>query len=287
MNEEIRPCVLVLAKNEEVFLDEWINHHLELGFERIFIIDNNDFSNALKIDNENVTIIPFNGVEFGWFWGGTIQLDAYNYALSYIKETKYNYVMIVDVDEFLAFHSYDNVKDFIKNEMIDKEQNIAEIVWETYDDNNIIWEKDTKPSVVETYTHKQNKMQPYCFHCNQASWSKCIVKIYGTLRYSNSHWPAQDLFDDGTYKANHIDHNIAIIKHYRTKCLETYVRHKLMKTNLEMGLGSYFLNIIDFYFSFNEITKEKINAFKKIFHDYGIYGYDEQLDQELKEFTST
>ena len=32
-----KPCVLAIAKHEEKYLNEWIDYHLDLGFERISI----------------------------------------------------------------------------------------------------------------------------------------------------------------------------------------------------------------------------------------------------------
>lgn len=273
---EIKSCVLAIAKDEDKFLEEWINYHLALGFDHIFIIDNNPYRKRIRNEFENVTIIPFNDIVMthGWLEQGY----AYNYALQYIKKTHYTHLMVLDIDEFLTLHKHSSVKDFIIEEMVKKNRNIAEIVWETYDDNDIIWEKDTKTSVIETYTRKQTKMQPYCFNLNQSSWGKSLVKIFDELYYTFPHWPADELFDKGLYCTNHLSHDIAVVKHYRTKCLETYVKHKVFELNLKNGVGVYINNIIDFYFSFNKITNEKINAFKKIFHEYGIAEYDELLD---------
>jgi hypothetical protein len=56
---EINPAVLVLTKNTN--LQEWVTHHLNIGFEHIFVIDNNDL--PITLNNTNVTIIPYNNVQ--------------------------------------------------------------------------------------------------------------------------------------------------------------------------------------------------------------------------------
>jgi len=56
---EIHPAILVLTKNTN--LEEWIQHHVKLGFEHFFILDNN--STALNLKEDNITIIPYNKVE--------------------------------------------------------------------------------------------------------------------------------------------------------------------------------------------------------------------------------
>lgn len=34
--------ICAIAKNEESYLIEWLDHHLNLGFNHVYIIDNND-----------------------------------------------------------------------------------------------------------------------------------------------------------------------------------------------------------------------------------------------------
>ena len=53
-------CIITTARYEEQYLDEWINYHLSLGFSHIYICDNNEPKDTLKLEYEKVTIIPCN-----------------------------------------------------------------------------------------------------------------------------------------------------------------------------------------------------------------------------------
>lgn len=276
--ETIKPCILTVARDEEKFIFEWLNHHFSIGFKHIFIVDNNPLEKRLNLNDDRVTIIPFNDVDFcdgGW----SNQYYAINYALQYIKKLDYTHLMLIDVDEFFEIRSYPNVCDFISNEMVNKGDSIVEVVWETYDDNDIIYERDTRPNVVDTYTRKQEKLEPYKFNQNEASWTKSIVKIVDGLSYDSAHWPSQVLFDNGTYKTNHLNPDVAVLKHYRTKCLETFVKHKMLQCMLERS--DYGKNVVDAYFEINSETNEKLKSFKEILNRYGVHKYDEQLDNML------
>lgn len=53
-------AVVCICKNEENYIKEWIDHYFSLGFDKIFVCDNNDVGNDSMYDiikglnNENV-----------------------------------------------------------------------------------------------------------------------------------------------------------------------------------------------------------------------------------------
>jgi hypothetical protein len=54
-------ALVCMAKNEDYYLQEWINYHLKLGFDGIHIFQNNwRFQN--KIENENVFFHEYDGI---------------------------------------------------------------------------------------------------------------------------------------------------------------------------------------------------------------------------------
>jgi hypothetical protein len=54
----MRVALVCISKNEDNYIDEWIKYHLKLGFDDIFVC-NNDWD--FNYDNPNVHITPFNG----------------------------------------------------------------------------------------------------------------------------------------------------------------------------------------------------------------------------------
>lgn len=262
----MKVCLLAIAKNEDKYIDEWVNYHLSLGFDDIYILDNNDVGNELNIKKKHLFIIPYNGISFRDPGEGypNKQMDikqgeAYNYALKSIKKKGYTHLMVLDIDEFLELKDCDNVKDFIHKYMELSDKPICGIVWEVYDDNDIIYEKDCKESVIETYTRIQTKMEPYVYNKNQVSYVKSLIELHKDTYYKSPHFP------DG-YIENNISPNIAVVRHYRTKCLETFIRNKIIKN--KSNLYDFGKNVFKFYFSINKINTEKIKAFIKIYKEY-------------------
>lgn len=43
-----KTAILSLAKNENWYINDWVDYHVGLGFDRIFIYDNNDIENIGK-----------------------------------------------------------------------------------------------------------------------------------------------------------------------------------------------------------------------------------------------
>lgn len=259
---EIHPAVLVLSKNTE--LTEFINHYYKLGFEQIFILDNNE----IPIKYDNVTIIPYNDKQlFDWV---EFQSTAQDYALSLIKQTKYNYLLVVDDDEYLELKTYNNIKDFIDNEMLTKGNYNCDFIWETYDDNDIIYEKDVKTSIQETYTRKLT--QGKYGDINHVNWSKSLYKIFPETSYHDALNPAHH--PNREYNKNFIKRDIAVLKHYRTQCLETFLKTKVLQKNFQKGVFGR-TGLLNSYFHINKCSFAKLDAFKELCNKYNIK-YDQK-----------
>lgn len=272
---EIRPCIVCLARDEERFIREFLDVHFAIGFEKVFIIDNNDPDKRLELDDPRVEIIRLNDMDFSYDYY-TKQVWAYNRVLAGLRFTKYTHCAIVDIDEHIELRSYKTIQEFIKKEIEDFGRMRADIVWETYDDNDIIYEKDTKHTLRETYTRQQTKLPQYDFNNNSASWSKPIFKTSMSMRMTNAHF-----MDPKDCESRHITPDIAVIRHYRTKCMETFFNHKLKNCNIknvwfgrQFGYG---------YFLVNKETPEKLEAFKKFCKEYNVEIDDKDFDYRISE----
>jgi hypothetical protein len=97
-------CVLVcIAKAERLYIEEFINYYLKLGFYKIIIYDNSDSNELNFLNSPSVQIINFPG--------NIKQLAAYEHFLKYLKH-QYHYVAFFDVDEFLVLKRHNNINDF-------------------------------------------------------------------------------------------------------------------------------------------------------------------------------
>ncbi len=99
-----RACVLATARNEGVYLLEWIAYHRAIGFEHFFLYsnDNDDGSDPLLAALADADIITWIDNRLGS--AVSPQLKAYAHALSLLPEMlDYEWVLIIDADEFMVF----------------------------------------------------------------------------------------------------------------------------------------------------------------------------------------
>lgn len=110
-------AVILLIKDENRYLREWLDWHLKLGFDHIYIYDNgskekvSDVIDVCPVKMRNqITVIDWSGHHTH------IQQDAYNHFLdTYKKEVRWG--LFIDSDEFVKFTDgkTTNVNDFLKD----------------------------------------------------------------------------------------------------------------------------------------------------------------------------
>ena len=103
-----RYLVLTCAKNEDRYLVEFVEHYLNLGFDKVIIADNNDKPTIYPILEPYLikgTVEIWNCRGFGSF---QVQL----YAM-FANEGNYKWCGYFDADEFLEIGCYSNIKDYL------------------------------------------------------------------------------------------------------------------------------------------------------------------------------
>ena len=117
-NSTSNVAICVIIKNETLYLDEWIDFHIALGFSPIYIYDNSQ--------GFDLNLLPLQGI-YSWYDTrediheyvklihypvAGVQLKAYDRCM---KQDAANstFVALTDVDEFLVLKTFDNVVDFM------------------------------------------------------------------------------------------------------------------------------------------------------------------------------
>lgn len=110
-NYKYNTSICAIAKNEEPYLIEWLDHHFSLGFNHIYIIDNNDHF-GLKdflldyLKEGTVTIIDFQKIK------PSNQVPAYEYCLlNYGHESRW--MAFIDIDEFVVLAQDKDINRFL------------------------------------------------------------------------------------------------------------------------------------------------------------------------------
>jgi hypothetical protein len=141
----MKTALVCIAKNEEHYIDEWVNYHLKIGFDNIFIYQN-DWE--CSIDNPKVIKIIFNGDEK--------QIPSYNDFIQRYK-SNYDWVAFFDVDEFLVLKKHNNINEFL----ISYNQYLGVGVnWVIFGNNNLESVTDDY-SLIKRFTKRQVGVDPH------------------------------------------------------------------------------------------------------------------------------
>jgi predicted HAD superfamily phosphohydrolase YqeG len=140
-------ALVCIAKNEDNYIKEWVDYHKKIGFDKIFIFENNWVCNII---DDVVVKIKFDGE--------MKQVSAYNYFIENFKDV-YDWCLFIDVDEFLVLKNNINVKDFIR-QYGNVENGIA-INWVLFGNNNHTKVIGNNYSVLDRFTKRQKNINQH------------------------------------------------------------------------------------------------------------------------------
>ncbi len=107
--------VCSIVSNEEAYLDEWIDYHLGIGFDHIYLYDNTAKSELGHgwLDRRPRLI---NRVTVVTFPGQSMQVPAFkDCTREYALRNGHRWVAHFDADEFLVLRNHSNVVDFLQD----------------------------------------------------------------------------------------------------------------------------------------------------------------------------
>ena len=243
----MKVCIVAIAKNENLYINEWIEHHLNIGFDHIYICDNNN-ENGERIsdvvNNEKVTIINYIG-----FKG--IQPIAYtNCFIKYRSEC--DWIAFIDIDEFIILdNKYKSIKDFISDPMF-KEASIIRLHWKVFSGGTEL-EANENYRVIDRFLER--------YPCKEEKWAKSIIKT--NIRI-NHRFHGHGYYDKDLVALNAIGehclnndsaageipiHKNAWINHYPTKTIGEYIDQKYWRGGPNRNDKTY--SNLEHFFKYN------------------------------------
>ena len=127
IKNKIKICLCVIAKNENLYVREYVEHYKKIGYNNIFIYDNND------INGENFSDVIYDYIQNGYVKiidftkrnnNSRPQDDAYFDCYSKNNLT-YDWLSFFDMDEFLELNEkYNNIQEFLNDKIFNKCKNI-------------------------------------------------------------------------------------------------------------------------------------------------------------------
>jgi hypothetical protein len=120
----MKTCVYVRCIDESHFLNAFVEHYLNLGFDMIYVLYEDTKNVDYKLPEDYTNFVTMKNVSNI----GDLMLDRYK---DIIDDEIYKWTLIVDIDEFLIlnsiFSNITDVIDFYKN--INKKVNIIQFGW--------------------------------------------------------------------------------------------------------------------------------------------------------------
>jgi hypothetical protein len=258
-------CICSIVKNENLYIREFINYYYLLGVDKIIIYDNNDIegetiNNIIKdyIINQFVEIIDVRGLS-------SIQIPIYNYCYRKNKDI-YDWIGFIDIDEYLYIKNEKNIKNYFFSNRFQKCQTIY-FNWIIYNDNNKI-KYENKPLNKRFTIQKSFFNQGKSFvrgGLNKLIIPTTMIPGINIHYFCNSN--GENIYPINFYNNNFENNPKAFLKHYYTKTAEEFC-NKLRKGNAHFNkyhadYNNTIKDRINLFFSFNNITKEKIKILEQ------------------------
>ena len=254
----MKTALVAIGRRENQYAREWVSHHLALGFDHIYIYDNNHdgeerFETVLGdfVAENHVTIIDYRNRE-------KAQRSAYNDAYQRLSPY-YDWIAFFDFDEFLCFAAVPKasalgLKPFLATILAC--YHAVMIPWLMMTDRGMVY-NDGRPCM-ERFKESTG---------NGSGQGKCIVRtrIPG-LRFTKSvHVPYEPALrcctpkGEPTVQKRHQpqDTSVAYLKHFSTKTIEEWLTNKMQKGAAGITYDTFREKYQDYFFTINERTPEK------------------------------
>lgn len=267
--------VCALAKNEHLYINEWVAHYVKLGVDKIYIYDNDDldvkpsYKFIDKAYNDKVVIVDIRGKHYDNIQGKMYR-EFYN-----LHKNDFDWCLFCDIDEFLT--GIDNIKAFLSRHCFKNFEQIR-VKWRLFGDDNLI-ERDMNKSVMETF--KKEITEPLTKDlknkCKLHNQGKSFVKgglngiVFNSVHFANfingrllaSVLPSGRKCQSGVEILEDYSNESVFLNHYMTKSLSEFINQKIGRGDAVFGKRQ--INI-DYYWRLNKKTNKKLEYLKNMGH---------------------
>ena len=251
-------AICVIAKNENLYINEFVTYYKKLGVQKIYLYDNND------IFGENFTLVLSNDIKSKFVeiinvrGKNEFQIKAYNDC--YQKHLyDYSWFLIIDVDEYLYLKNNISLFSFL-NDLKYKNCNNIHINHKMYGDSNLL------------YYDKRPLSQRFTKNYIYSNFMKTIVRggiknaqmdLHKSFNIKNYCDSEGNNIITGPFETNYLNVKNVEIRHYITKSIEEF-KNRLLRGWPDMKYDSQrYHDFIDKrianFFELNNITKKKID----------------------------
>lgn len=231
-------CILLVIKDEHLYLDEFIQYHLNLGIDYIIIAEDTDSITHKNITDKYNNVTLYNVLDFfnnekmknkSIFLKtrGVSPQESYLYnGLLYIKNHyNFDWCFVIDIDEFITIDKkFKNI-----NEVLSLYENYDAVIlqWQNYGANGLIYRPNyNQKGIIETYIKCCNFT-----HKDEHLWFRNVKSVHNLNKYTKesynsghvpnlkTNWCRTDFSKD----IKSLIYDNMYIRHYITKSWEEYV----------------------------------------------------------------
>ena len=260
-------CICAIMKNEHKYLNDWVKHHIDIGFDYIYLFDNDDINSPNAIDYVNqeyldkIQVINIRGAK-------ELHLQQHIYNDFYNKfKNNFKWCAFIDIDEYIF--GVDNVKEWLST--IPSKYDQVRIKWKLFGDDNLITRDMSKP-VYEVFKTrvKHSLHRNLTQKGNLESQGKSIVRggldnIVITSPHFASYQTRDNVLKSCLPSGKECRYSKVVIHevydketiwlhHYMTKSLSEFIEQKLNRND---AVYNDSINI-RYYWRINQITPQKI-----------------------------
>lgn len=260
----MKTCICCIAANENRYIREWVEHYLKLGFDKIFIHDNNPingekFDDVIEdyINSGQVQIINVRGIKSMLF-----QMIVYEKFYAEHNQ-EYDWIAFFDCDEFLILKQDKTIQEYLSRPCFDN-CDFIKINWKVFDDNDLV-HYDSRPLMTRFTRCIDDTTVTVCSWPENES-IKSIIKgrrkniVWKLHPHCPSTYGLTSVNDIGeTLSSSSAPHHkvntdLAQLNHYQMKTIEEYVNIKVKRGRCDVPTAKI---PIENFWKLNKRTKEK------------------------------
>ena len=273
-NNNVKICLCAIVKNENKYLREFIKHYKKIGYDKIFLYDNNDLKGE-KIEEVINDFIRKGFVKVFDFREKKLnpnqQLAAYRDC--YSRNSKfYNWLSFYDIDEYVEINKkYKKMKDFLNDKIFINCQSIKINLVYYYDYNLLYYENKPLQERIKKFSldNPANKHIKSTVRGNLSInfWQKAKDPHTSQIKFTSCSSSGKRVRYNSPF-VNPPDYVNAKIKHYYYKSFEEYCL-KIKRGRADMKYNQSNKKIKEIkskLFLLNKNFPEKMKIFKKIFN---------------------
>lgn len=255
--------IIAIFKNEGMIMEEWIEHYIKEGIDCFLLIDNGSTDNyeskIKKYIDSGYVLLNKNPKKHA-------QVEIYNTCIDCAK--KFNWIMIVDLDEFVyARNGFNTIKDYLNS--LDENISQIHIPWKMFGSSG---HREQPKSVIQNFTWREIYDKPKKKECKCIMRGNQLEKLQIHYSFLKKNKSAREIFSDNS-----------IVKEKNSPFFENLTEDFL--ENSFLHLNHYVIQSFEF---FSEIKMKRgdannmnnNNARNKQYFES--YNFKDKEDNELK-----